>query len=311
MKNKLAIAILCLIITITVSAQDIISEYFGQTPPGIIAEKFNGGKFFEDENHKKRSFNLTFSPAEDEMFFSYYKGTKEIPHPEYEIKTSKLIDGVWSYPETAEFSGVYSDVDINFSPDGKYIFFASDQPQPHSIGLDIYYCVKTNTGWSEPIYAGTDINTTEGEVYPSSSSKKHVFFRSSRSGGYSDSDLYRADWVFGNFINVKNLGPNVNSPYGQSNAVIASDESYILLCTLRPDNERWQIFVSFQIGDNVWTKAVSLGPEVNTSAGAGAPTITPDGKYLIFSKRKGPDRGLYWISTGIIENIRKEILKEE
>ncbi len=305
MKQIQLTILFALICCLSAFSQNDNHLYFGQTPPGINVEKFNGGSFFEEENNRKRSFNLAFSPSGDEMFFSYYKGTKEMPHPEYEIKTSSYINGEWTYPETASFSGIYSDVDITYSPDGKYIFFASDRPQPHSIGLDIYYSVKTDDGWSEPIYAGTDINTNEGEVYPSVSSKNHVFFRSSRTGGYSESDLYKADWKHGNFINVQNLGPNVNSPYGQSNAVISADESYILLCTKRPDSEKWQIFVSFQLDENNWTSAVSLGPQVNTQAGASAPTITPDGNYIIFSKRRGPDRGLYWVSTELIEKIRE------
>jgi len=283
-------------------AQEI--DYLGQTPPGLKAELFHGGDLVKNEKGEKRSFNLAFSPDGTEMFFSYYKVTKEKPHPEYEIKTFKQVNNEWLGPETASFSGIYSDVDITFSPDGNYVFFASDRPQPNSFGLDIYYSVKTVNGWSEPIYAGTEVNTTEGEVYPSVSEKGNIFFRSSISGGYSGSDLYRAQWVHGNFINVKNLGPNVNSPYGQSNAVIAPDESYILLCTLRPDKDYWQIFISFQVGDNVWTEAVSAGPEVNTETGAGAPTLTPDGKYLIFKKRKGENRGLYWISTGIFDDLR-------
>jgi Tol biopolymer transport system component len=285
-------------------------EYFGQSPPERTAKLFCGGELVEHENGEKRSFNVAFSPDGKELFFSYYKGTKEQPHPEYEIKTFKMIDNVWIGPQTASFSGQFSDVDINFSPDGKYIFFASDRPQPHSANLDIYYSVKTENGWSNPIYAGTDINTLASEVYPSLSKKGNIFFRSMRSGGYSDSDLYRAEWANGNFINVKNLGPNVNSPFGQSNAVIAPDESYILLCTSRPEEgDIGHIYISFQIGDNIWTKAASLGPEVNTDAGAGAPTLSPDGKYLFFKKRTEPARGIYWISTKIIEDLKKNILE--
>ncbi|MBI9060267.1 MAG: PD40 domain-containing protein [Labilibaculum sp.] len=287
-----------------------MKKYLGQTPPGLTAELFYGGELVEHEKGERRSFNIAFSPDGKEMFFSYYKGTTEKPHPEYEIKTFKLINNKWVGPETASFSGIFSDVDINFSPDGKYIFFSSDRPQPHSANLDIYYSVKTEDGWSDPIYAGTNINTIESEVYPSLSKKGNIFFRSSRSGSYGGSDLYRAEWVNGNFINVKNLGPNVNSPFGQSNAVIAPDESYILLCTSRPEEgDIGHIYISFQIDNNIWTKAVSLGPEVNTEAGAGSPTLTPDAKYLIFKKRSGINRGNYWISMEIIEELKPNEFK--
>ncbi len=294
-----------LIITVQAYAQDSKINYFGQKPPGLKAELFNGGGFVEHPRGEKRSFNVSFSPDGTEMFFSYFKATKEKPEPAYEIKTFKFIDEEWMGPKTASFSGKYSDVDINFSPDGNYLFFASDRPQPNSVGLDIYYAIKTEGGWSEPIYAGTDINTAEGEVYPSVSKKKNVFFRSSRQGGYGGDDLYRAEWVNGNFINVKNLGPNINSVFGESNSVIAPDESYILFCTSRPESSNiQQIYISFQIGENIWTKATPLGTEINTEAGAGSPTLSPDAKYLFFKKAKKPHRGIYWISTKIFEKLK-------
>ncbi|MEP1097433.1 MAG: hypothetical protein ABJG78_20110 [Cyclobacteriaceae bacterium] len=297
--------VLLLTISYQASAQDRETDYFGQSPPGLKAELFNGGGLVQHPKGEKRSFNVAFSPDGTEMFFSYYKATEEKPDPTYEIKTFKLINDEWIGPKTASFSGEYSDVDITYSSDGKYIFYASDRPQPNSIGLDIYYSIRTGSGWSEPIYAGTDINTTEGEVYPSVSKKKNIFFRSSRLGGYGEDDIYRAEWVNGNFVNVKNLGSNVNSPYGESNSVIAPDESYILFCSSRPESDNiQQIYISFQIGENIWTKAVSVGPEVNTKAGAGAPTLSPDAKFLFFKKSKEPDRGIYWVSTKIFEELR-------
>ncbi len=294
-----------LILAFQVYAQESEIDYFGQEPPGCKAELFNGGRLVDHPKGEKRSFNLAFSPGGREMFFSYYKATREKPLPTYEIKTFKRIDDKWTGPKTASFSGQYSDVDINFSPDGNYVFFASDRPQPSSSGLDIYYSIKTQSGWSAPIYAGNEINTTEGEVYPSVSRKKNIFFRSSRQGGYGGDDIYRAEWANGNFVNVKNLGPNINSEYGESNSVIAPDESYILFCTSRPENgDVQQIYISFQIGENIWTKAVSVGKEVNTGAGAGSPTLSPGAKYLFFKKVKDPYRGIYWISTKIFEKLK-------
>ncbi|PWL39650.1 hypothetical protein DKG77_02120 [Flagellimonas aquimarina] len=307
---KIAVLTLAILIIPTQTFAQNITKYLGEKPPGIMAKLFHGGKLVEHEKGEKRSFNVAFSPDGNEMFFSYYKGTAEKPYPSYEIKTFKLINNEWVGPKTASFSGKYSDVDINFSPDGNYVFFASDRPQPNSVGLDIYYSLKTTNGWSEPIYAGTDVNTTEGEVYPSVSEKKNIFFRSSRSGGYGADDIYRADWLNGNFVNVKNLGPNVNSSYGESNSIIAPDESYILFCTSRPENDNvQQIYISFQIGENIWSKATLIGDQVNTEAGSSAPTLTPDGKYLFFKKIKEPHRGLYWISTAVFEEVKPLELK--
>ncbi len=212
--------------------QDEKFEYLGQASPGETPKLFNLGNYLENENNKKRSFNFAFSPDGKELFFSYYKSTPENPEPEYEIKTSKLINDKWTIPITASFSGTYWDVDINFSPDGKHIFFASDRPHPNSGG----------------------------------------------------DDIYRAEWINGNFTHVRNLGPNINTSFGESNAVIAPNESYILFCSSRPDQGNLQkIYVSFQIDNNIWTKAIPLESKINEGS-AGSPTISPDGKFLFYKK---------------------------
>ncbi len=292
------------------TGQGFEGPYMGQTPPGKTARLFAGGELVQRAYGEKRSFNLAFSPAGTELFFSYNKSTDDNPEPEYEIKSFRTIGDTWIGPFTAPFSGIHSDVDINFSPDGEYLYFASDRHHPEGGGLDIYYMKKEGEGWSAPVFAGPEVNSVAGEVYPSMSEQGNLFFRSSRPGGYSDSDLYRAKWREGEFVNVRNLGPQVNSPYGQSNSFVAADESYILFVSRRPDGgDVYQIYVSFQIGDNQWTEAVLLGEEVNTPAGAGAPTLSPDGKYLFFKRRDGEERGLYWISARVIDEVRRAVLE--
>jgi predicted alpha/beta superfamily hydrolase len=280
-------------------------KYLGQKPPGPLAIKFNKGMLIGDKN----SFNVSFSPDMKELFFSHYKGTPECPHPEYEICYFRQVGGIWYGPEIAFFSGKYSDVDVTFSPDGKKLFFTSDRPHPKSADMDIYYLEKKEKRWSQPIYAGTEVNTIHNEVHAVLSSKGNLFFASNRPGGFGDKDLYRAEWIGGKFTNVTNLGPEVNSAYLDSDCFIVQDESYIVFDSIRPeDGGQPQIYVSFQTGDNQWTKAVNIGEMVNTKDGSSAPTLSPDGKYLFFKRRRGKDRGIHWISTEIIANLKKEIL---
>lgn len=183
------------------------------------------------------------------MFFSYVVSRSKTEGTLYEIRTFKFENNKWVGPKTASFSGKFWDVDINYSPDGKYVFFASERPVPETSQGGIFYLAKNENGWSEPIFTGNEVSTKYGEVYPSLSAKSNLFFRSRRPGGYGKDDLYRAEWKDNNFVNVKNLGPNVNTVYDESDAVIAPDESYILFCSLRPeDGNIRQIYISFQVG---------------------------------------------------------------
>jgi tetratricopeptide (TPR) repeat protein len=283
------------------SPSEYKGEYLGQKPPGLNAEKFNHGVLVGD----KRSFNVSFTPDGKELFFSYNKSTPLRRHPEYEIRYFQQVDDIWHGPEVAFFSGKYSDVDVTISPDGKKLFFSSDRPHPDSADMDIYYLQKGENGWSQPIYAGAEVNTIHNEVHAVLSAKGNLFFASNRPGGFGDKDLYKAEWVDGKFIKVTNLGPKGNSEYLYSDWVLAQDESYIVFDTMRPENDNQPyIYVSFQTGSNEWSKAVSLGEAVNTKDGSSAPTLSPDGKYLFFKRRRGKDRGIHWISTEIIENVK-------
>jgi Tol biopolymer transport system component len=290
-----------------VFSQNTSEMYLGQTPPDSVAKLLIINDYFENEDNRKRSFNFAFSPDGNEMFFSYVKSRSKEEGSIYQIKTFKYENNEWKGPEIASFSSNMSDVDINYTPNGKYVFYASDRPQLNSVGNDIYYSVNLNNGWSESIYAGTDVNTIFNEVYPSVSAKGNLFFQSTRPGGHGSIDLYRAEWVNGNFINVRNLGSQINTEYYESDAVISPDESYILFCSQRKDdgNNR-QIYISFQIGDNIWTKAKKLGLNVNNGF-TGSPTFSADGKYLFFRKRNGP----HWISTAFIEDLKPKKLNNK
>lgn len=291
-----------IIISINCFPQNLKHKYLGQTPPGNEPVLLDLSKYLSEEEILKKTFNFSFSPDGEELFFSYVVNRSKENGTLYTIKHMRFDGNKWNAPETASFAGDFWNVDINFSPDGKYVFFASDREQPNSIGGDIYYCIKTEYGWSDPIYTGSEVNTKYNEVYPSVSAKKNIFFQSTKPGGYGDIDLYRAEWVNGNFTNVENLGPNVNTSAYEADAVIAPDESYILFCSNRPSTGGVKnIYISFQIGKNRWTEAINLGDKVNNGP-AGSPTVSTDGKYLFFKKRDG----IHWISTDFIYELKKQ-----
>ncbi len=222
----------------------------------------------------------------------------------------KRTNNIWSGPETAFFSGKYSDCDITFSPDGKTVFYASaDRPDSYSTGFDIYYLKKTKSGWSQPIYAGLELNAKGSEVHASLSNNGNLFFRSDRPGGYGNNDLYKAEYINGKFTNIRNLGPEVNTKYMETDCFIAQDESYILFNTIRPKHgKKPQIYVSFQIEKNKWTKGQSLGNVINSKNGTMGSTISPDGKYLFYISRVGKERAVYWVSTEIITKLKPDNL---
>ena len=62
-----------------------------------------------------------------------------------------------------------------------------------------------------------------------------------------------------------------------------------------------RLYVSFRNKDNEWGKPVDLSLH-GLDEKAGIATISPDGKYLFF----GLNGDTYWVSTKIIEDLKKQ-----
>ena len=73
------------------------------------------------------------------------------------------------------------------------------------------------------------------------------------------------------------------------------------------DKEEKAIYVYFK-NKNGWSKSINLGNKVNSNFSETCPSITPDGKYLFFSRydEEGGLSNFYWVSTEIIEKLRPE-----
>ncbi len=89
---------------------------------------------------------------------------------------------------------------------------------------------------------------------------------------------------------------------------IAPDESYLLFSSDR-NTGRQSLFISFRRSDGSWTEAHGLGEAINSQKGERFPYVSPDGKYLFFTRWHGRDNeDIMWVSSKIIDDLRKEVL---
>ncbi len=99
---------------------------------------------------------------------------------------------------------------------------------------------------------------------------------------------------------IVSLGAPVNTDKADADFYIAPDESYMILASPnRGGFGSGDLFVSYRSKDRRWTQPLNLGPAVNTPGWEWGPAVTPDGRYLIFSRMSSAsdsasDR-LYWV----------------
>ncbi len=103
-----------------------------------------------------------------------------------------------------------------------------------------------------------------------------------------------------------NLGDNVNSALDEYVNAITSDEQRLYFTrklprnaeTIDQSNEFEEDFFYCDKQDSVWTKALNLGPPINTHGNEGALCISPDGKKIFFAACNRPDGygscDIYW-----------------
>jgi Tol biopolymer transport system component len=206
------------------------------------------------------------------------------------ILVSHFEHGKWRTPETPAFSGQYSDADPFITSDGLRFYFISNRPVAGKSkpDLDIWVMEKTAAGWSEPKNVGAPINSSGSEWYPTVAANGTIYFGSDREGGKGRTDIYRSRLVEGKYSEAENLGDAINTQFNEFEPLIAPDESFMIFMGGGRSDARggFDLYISYN-RNGVWTKPANLGDKINSSGNEYSPTISPDGKYFLWTSTRG------------------------
>lgn len=307
--------------------------YLGQTPPGTEPQLFAPGIVSTGMYTR----DVAMTPDGNELYFGVLLGRFNT------ILETHVESGRWTRPEVAPFArdSRFFHLEPAISPDGQRFFFLSTrvgddrEPLPEEIhswsNEDIWVMDRVDGAWSTPYNLGAPINTDGAEFFPSATRDGTLYFTRGNEDG-RESYIYRSRLVDGRYQEPEKLGPEVNSTPSQFNAFIAPDETYLIVCTERPDTRGGtDYYVVFRNADDEWSEPVNLGDVVNTAGGVEySPYVSPDGKYFFFmSTRPRPDATLpdtltldflrrfrvepesgnpaiYWVDAGLIDGLRPE-----
>lgn len=311
MKLKKKLSILTFLLVFITSCQDSENAnltLLGEQIPTDTALVFGQGIISTDNFE----FAITFSPEMDEMYF-----TRRKPDEDNEIYSMQLVDGKWSNPESAFFKEDKGwDFEPHIDPEGNRLFFGSTRPLNDTIkpsGLHQWYCKKNASGWEKPKPLEKPFVDRSVIMYLTSSVNGNLYFTTGEKGDKPE------DWVIYNSINEKGAYKSINRMGNEINfsgkyiahPYISPDESYIIY-----DGESSSgygendLHISFN-KNGTWTKAINLGPKVNTKQTEMCPSVSPDGKYLFFH-RGGEDSGdIYWIDFRPIKERIANIISNE
>ena len=184
-----------------------------------ISNKNNVLKLKGNINTKFHESSATFSKDGKTVYFTRNNYSKKKSKKSsngvvlLKIYRSNYINGKWEDVEELPFnSDEYSIAHPALSPDGKFLYFASDMPG--SIGKSDLYVVEINKDGSfgVPKNLGNQINTSGRETFPYVSDKGNLFFASDGHKGFGGLDIFMAMPNQDGFFGVYNLGKPINSP---------------------------------------------------------------------------------------------------
>jgi hypothetical protein len=295
--------------------------YLGQTPPGTRADLFAPGIVSTDAVE----LNSVFSPDGREFFF-----TRLIDGPDetgdYPGRTRSIMhhmvyeNGAWSEPRPLR---LFPDAphawaaDMSVSPDGRLLYFMGPHPvdaDDSRSGLNLWVSRRVDGAWSIAEPLPEPVNSRADEIYSSVVADGSLYFNSAGGVAESPSRLYRAQrLVDGGWAEPVHVGPSVDDEFWDT--FVAPDESYMVVTAERPgDFGNGDLYVSFRQTDGNWGEPINLGPEVNSDATEYCPMVTPDGRYLFFSRRRTdpPDSGwpnvvegdVYWVDIEVVHRLK-------
>jgi outer membrane protein OmpA-like peptidoglycan-associated protein len=135
------------------------------------------------------------------------------PRNKLGIFTAVLENGDWGKILDLRFNTEYYNITTPYvSPDGKRLFFASDNPDGFG-GTDLYYCDWKGDYWSDPVNMGSQVNTTGNESYPFVNSEGGLFFSSDGHPGLGGKDIYYTKLSNKKWLPPVHLDAPVNSSF--------------------------------------------------------------------------------------------------
>ena len=161
---------------------------------------------------------------------------------------------------------------------------------------DFYESNLVNGKWSKAVAVSGKINTNfnEGAQNISQDGQWLIFTGCNYPEGQGSCDLYIAyKTKNGNWTEPENLGAIVNTDYWESSPSLSSDKKDLYFSSSQAGGYGGKdIWVTHRLGSGKWSRAVNLGPVVNTSGDEGCPFIHADNQTLYFNSNGHPGYGI-------------------
>jgi Tol biopolymer transport system component len=235
-----------------------------------------------------------FSPDGRSVYFGQSADKKSIT-----IMVSHRKANKWTEPVLAPFSGEFQNLEPAFSPNGKFLIFASSRPKtPGGPKLDGYWGKKTypgnggnlwkveltKKGWGIPELLPEAINQNSSIFSPAVTADGSVYFMLPDTSGRFH--IRRSQFKNGKYETPVRPSFSVDQ-YGDVDPAVAPDESFLIFSSGRPPAlpHTADLFIVF-LTPNGWSEPIDLRQAISDKVFGVEARLSPDLKTLYFSNQR-------------------------
>lgn len=274
-------------------------KYFEQQPPTDVALLFAPGVISDE--YANRDFAI--SPDGNEIFYTLQQ--KDLVSF---ILYSKRVNGRWSIPAIAAFSGMYNDLEPAFTSDGKRLFFSSNrklEPLDSTKDFNIWYVEKENGKWSRTTALDKTVNSEKDEFYPSVTNNGDLYFTAQIESGKGREDIVVSEWKDGRYLPPVSLPEAINTKGFEFNAFVDPDGQYMIFTAYGRKDEfgKGDLYISLKKNGH-WQPALNLGNKINGPTTDYCPFVSWDKQYLFFTASKAKYQAPF-TNTQSIADLKK------
>jgi len=268
--------------------------YLSQEPLGDVPEVFAKGIISLEDGHE---YCLSMTPDGRVIYFN---------RAGLGIMTCSWTDSGWTNPKEAAFTEKYPGGEAHITHDGKHLLMNRFAQLDSGETGGIWSLQRTETGWGDPQFlipkGMRATSTRDGQIYTTDITGFRV-------EGLDDGVIAKWMKTENGYLRDADPGGGVNTDSVDAHPFIAPDESYLIFNSRREGGKgEADLYVCFRSKEGFWSEAVNMA-SLNSEGSEWCATVSPDGRFLFFT-RNGPKGGdIYWVDAKIIEDLKPNELK--
>lgn len=247
--------------------------FTSRRPETVKSKKPDGGDYFEDIYISNLIKGSLFEPKK--LSTDSSSGFFNLATP-FEYSLAERLPAIINSKD--------HDASIQLSNDGNKLYFYRD--------LDVWITTKTDASWTNPVQL-SNVNTKSFE--PSvfiTLDENTMFISSEREGGFGKLDIYFSEKdSLGNWSEMKNFGPNINTEEDEDICYVSPDNQIIYFSSKGHSSMGgYDIFKSIK-KNGVWGSPINMGSPINTPYNDAFFVMTPQYNRGYYASERPEGKG--------------------